>query len=271
MKLALAQLEIEGGKPGPNRRRAAEAVEAAAARNCDLVCLPEMFTVGYFAFDSYPRTAEPLDGETVGQFQELAVEHDIAILAGTFVEDLEQSAKAGFETPAPDGYANTAVYIDATGERRAIYRKHHLFGYESAEQQLLMPGNSLGIVEDCGFTIGISTCYDLRFPELYRRLVERDVTLTLVPSAWPYPRVEHWQLLPEARAVENLMYVGATNGVGTFDDNSLVGRSTVYDPWGTALASTGEAADLVIAELDPAVVEQRREEFPALTDRRMNR
>ncbi len=268
MKLGLAQIEIEATRVGANRERAAEAVREAATQGCDLVCLPELFTVGYFAFDSYQREAESLDGATISQFQEIAREAEVAILAGTIVEDLEESANKGFETPAEDGLANTAVYIDAEGNRRAVYRKRHLFGYQSAEQELLTPGESVPTVTEQDFTIGITTCYDLRFPELYRQLVDNGVTLTLVPSAWPYPRVEHWKLFPQARAVENLMYVAGANGVGEFDETSLVGRSAVYDPWGTAVASGGEQSGVVTATVDPDAVSQRRSEFPALDDRR---
>ncbi|MXR51326.1 carbon-nitrogen family hydrolase [Halovenus sp. WSH3] len=268
MKLALAQFEITGGKPTANTRRARELIEDAAARGCDLVALPEIFNVGYFAFDSYPREAEPLDGETITELQTLAADREIAICAGSIVEDLAESTDRGFETPAEEGYANTSVYIDDSGTRRAVYRKRHLFGYESAEQELLVPGESVATVDDLGFTVGMTTCYDLRFPQLYRRLVDEGATLVLVPSAWPYPRVEHWRLLPQARAVENLFYVGAVNGVGEFETASLLGRSTVYDPWGTAVASAGEREQLVVADIDPDVVDQRREEFPALRDRR---
>lgn len=268
MKLALAQLEIEAGAKDTNVERASAAVERAASRDSDLVVLPEIFTVGYFAFDSYARTAEPLDGETIDQLATLAREHEIAILAGSIVEDLAASAARGFETPAADGYANTSVFLDDSGTRRGVYRKHHLFGYGSAEQELLRPGESLAIIEYGGFSIGMTTCYDLRFPELYRDLVEVGATMVLVPSAWPYPRVEHWRLLPRARAVENLCYVAAVNGVGTFDEAGLLGRSAVFDPWGTQLAGLGEEAGMVTAEVDPEVVDRRRDEFPALRDRR---
>jgi predicted amidohydrolase len=267
VKLALAQFDIEGGKPATNRARARELVSEAADRGCDLVALPEIFTVGYFAFDSYPRAAEPLDGETITELQDCAADREIAICAGSFVEDLAASAERGFETPAPEGYANTSVYLDDSGTRRGVYRKRHLFGYESAEQGLLTAGESVTTVDDLGFTIGMTTCYDLRFPELYRELVDEGATLVLVPSAWPYPRVEHWQLLPRARAVENLLYVGAVNGVGEFDEASLLGRSAVYDPWGTPVASAGEHERLLVADIDPAEVQRRREEFPALADR----
>jgi hypothetical protein len=168
MKLALAQIRIEGGKTGANRERAATAVRDARAEGCDLVCLPEMFSVGYFSFENYPRAAEPLDGPTIAELEDLAAEEGIAVLAGSIVEDLEASAERGFEVPEAEGYANTSVYIDAAGQRRGVYRKRHLFGYESAERQLLTPGESLATVETAGFTVGMTTCYDLRFPELYR-------------------------------------------------------------------------------------------------------
>lgn len=268
LSLALAQLRIEGGRIEYNRRSAVEAVETASKRGAKLVVLPEIFTAGYFAFDSYSRAAEPLDGETVTELQATATQEDVAILAGSFVEDLSLSSERGYDTPADDGYANTSVFIDDDGNRRAVYRKHHLFGYGSAEQELLIPGQSLGTVEFGGFTVGMTTCYDLRFPELYRRLVDEGVTLVLVPSAWPYPRVEHWRLLPRARAVENLCYVATVNGVGTFDGSQLLGRSTVYDPWGTTVTGLGEEAGVRIARIDPDEVRRRREEFPALDDRR---
>ena len=268
MRLTLAQLEIEPAAKGTNRQRATSAIERASADGADLVVLPELFTVGYFAFDSYARSAEPLDGDTIQTIAETADAENVAVLAGSIVEDLSASSAAGFETPAEDGLANTAVFLNRDGSREAIYRKHHLFGYDSAEQDLLTPGEDVGTVDFEGFTVGMTTCYDLRFPELYRRLVDAGVTLTLVPSAGPYPRVEHWQLFPEARAVENLMYVAAANGVGSFEEATLLGRSAIYDPWGTTLASAGDEATLVTATLDPQRVTERRESFPALDDRR---
>jgi len=267
MRLALAQFEIAGGATERNVDRALELVADAAADGADLVVLPEIFNVGYFAFDSYPRAAEPLDGPTLSRVADAAADHDVAVLAGSIVEDLAASHAAGFETPATDGYANAAVFFDSDGSWQAVYRKQHLFGYGSAEQELLTPGESLPTVEFGGFTVGVTTCYDLRFPELYRELVDAGVTLALVPSAWPYPRVEHWQLFPRARAVENLMHVAAVNGVGEFEDATLLGRSAVYDPWGTRLAAAGDEPRLVVTDVDPERVAKRRSEFPVLEDR----
>ncbi|SDZ75025.1 Predicted amidohydrolase [Haloplanus vescus] len=268
MRVALAQLDQVAGDVAENLDRAATAVADAADRGADLVVLPELFTVGYFAFDSYARVAEGLDGPTFDRLSALAADHGVGLLAGSHVEDLGASAAAGVDVPETDGLANTCVFYDRDGTRRAVYRKHHLFGYESAETRLLTPGESLATVDFEGFTVGMSTCYDLRFPELYRRLADRGATLVCVPSAWPYPRVEHWETLARARAIENQCYVAAANGAAEFDDATLLGRSTVYDPWGTTLASAADDPTLVVADVDPDRIDAVREEFPALRDRR---
>ncbi|WP_152041436.1 nitrilase-related carbon-nitrogen hydrolase [Salinigranum salinum] len=268
MQLTLAQLEQKTGDVEGNRGRAAAAVERAADRGADLIALPELWNVGYFSFESYAREAESVEGPTLSALSALAERHDVGLLAGSIVEDLGASAADGVDVPADEGLANTAVFFDREGRRRGIYRKHHLFGYGSAETRLLTAGENLPTVDFEGFTLGFTTCYDLRFPELYRELAEAGVTLVLVPSAWPYPRVEHWKLLPRTRAVENLVYVATINGAAAFDEATLLGRSTVYDPWGTPLASTGDEPSLVTTEVTPERVAAVREEFPAWQDRR---
>lgn len=268
MKLACAQLPLEGGDRRGNLDRALTAIDEAAGRGADLVALPELFDVGYFAFDQYVATAQSVAGDRIGRIADRAADNDVAVLAGTIVEDLEASAADGVDVPQPEGMANTAVFLDETGTRREVYRKHHLFGYGSEAPDHFVPGERLPKVEYGGFTIGMTTCYDLRFPELYRRLSDEGVDLHLVPSAWPYPRVEHWRTLSEARAIENLSYLATINGSASFEDADLVGRSTIYDPWGTALASSGEEPTIVTAELDPDRAAEVRAEFPALRDRR---
>jgi len=273
MKLALAQIEVRAADRDGNLDRALAAIADAAGRGADLVALPELWNVGYFAFEAYERGAEALSGPTLSRLAEAARDHDVALLAGSVVEDLAESAAAGAEVPADDGLANTAVLFDSDGDRRAVYRKHHLFGYESAETRLLTPGEALPVVDLLGVRIGVTTCYDLRFPEQFRALADGGddgdgVDLVLVPSAWPYPRVEHWRTLPRARSIENLAYVATVNGSGSFEEADLVGRSTVYDPWGTTVASTGDEPALVTAEIEPDRVASVREEFPALRDRR---
>ncbi len=265
--LALAQLEIEAGDVDENVDRALSAVSRAAARGADLVALPELFTVGYFAFDRYERTAEAFEGETFTRLREAAADNDIAVLAGSIVEDL--GATESVPTPADEGLANTAALFDARGDLQLVYRKHHLFGYDSAESELLVPGERIETASFGPFTVGVTTCYDLRFPALYRRLVDAGADLVLVPSAWPYPRIEHWETLSRARAIENQSFVATVNGSGEFEDATLLGRSTVYDPWGVSIASSGDDPTLVMADLDPDAVASVREEFPALRDRRL--
>ncbi|MCU4750754.1 carbon-nitrogen family hydrolase [Halobacteria archaeon AArc-curdl1] len=265
--LGLAQLEIEAGELDGNVDRAVDAIARAAKRGADLVALPELFTVGYFAFDCYERSAEPLEGETMTRLERAAADHDVALLAGSFVEDL--AATESVETPADEGYANTTAVFSADGDLELVYRKHHLFGYDSVETELLVPGDRIDTANVCGVKIGVSTCYDLRFPELYRILVDQGAELILVPSAWPYPRIEHWETLSRARAIENQCFLATINGAGTFDDATLLGRSTVYDPWGTVLASSGDEPTLVMATIDLDAVGAVRDRFPALRDRRL--
>ncbi len=266
MNLALAQMRSDAGAVDRNLDRALDSIAAAAANGADLVALPELFSVGYFAFDAYQTAAEPLTGPTLGRIADAAADAGIAVLAGTIIEDL--AATDSTSRPATTGLANTAVLFDQTGTRQLVYRKHHLFGYESAEAALLVPGERLPTATINGFTIGVTTCYDLRFPELYRQYLDAGVTLTLVPSAWPADRVDHWQLLPRTRALENLMYLAAINGAGTIADTTLAGRSALYDPWGAPVSKANETADLPVASIDPDRVQSVRNSFPAVDDRR---
>lgn len=269
MRVACAQLDPVAGDVEANTSAAIDAVSQAGAADAELLVLPEQFSVGFFAFDEYEAAAEPIGGATHSRLAAAAEEHDVAVLAGTIVEDLAATAATtSIDVPAEEGLANTSVLLDANGDRRAIYRKAHLWGYDSREAELLVPGDSLGVTELKGFTVGMTTCYDLRFPELYRELLDAGVDLVLVPSAWPFPRVEHWRTLSQARAIENLSYLIAVNSTGQMRDQTLCGRSTVYDPWGTVLASAGDDPTLITAEVDPERIRQVRSDFPSLDDRR---
>ncbi|NHN42670.1 carbon-nitrogen family hydrolase [Halorubellus sp. JP-L1] len=271
LRVALVQFSPDAGNVEDNVERALSELEAAADAGADLVAFPELFDVGYFAFDSYARQAEGLGGPRLAAFADAARENDVWVLAGTVVEDLASTAASSVDvpTPADEGLANTAVVFSPRGDRELVYRKHHLFGYDSAEAELLVAGERRPTVDVAGFTLAVSTCYDLRFPELYREYLDAGADLVLVPSAWPYPRVEHWKTLPSTRAVENLSYVATINGAGTVGGTDLVGRSTAYDPWGTPVATTDDRETTVFADLDPERVRSVRAEFPALEDRRL--
>lgn len=266
MDVAVAQWQPEAGHVSANRDRGRQAVGEAAGAGADLVVLPELFTVGYFAFDAWPDAAEPFDGATLAMAREAAADHGVAVLAGSFVEDLAATERVA--TPADEGLANTSVLVDADGAVVAHYRKRHLFGYGSEEQARMVPGDTLGVGDLDGHTVGLTTCYDLRFPELHRAYVDEGVTLMLVPSAWPTPRAAHWTLLCRVRALENQWYLAAANGCGTVAGTALAGRSCVVDPWGELVAELGGAPGTAVATADRDEVDRIRDEFPVLRDRR---
>lgn len=269
MQITCIQLDPAAGAVSQNIARAESAVVEAANAGADLIVLPEQFAVGFFAFEEYDSSAQPIGGEIHNRFASLANDHGVAILVGSIVEDLAATREqTPLDTPASSGLANTSVLYDAAGTRRAVYRKTHLWGYDSEEATRLVPGETLGTATVQDMTMGIVTCYDLRFPSLFRALIERDVELILVPSAWPFPRVEHWRTLTKARAIENLAFVATANGTGRHGGEWLCGRSAIIDPWGTTLASGGDDPEIIHSTIDPTTVRSIRSEFPSLADRR---
>jgi predicted amidohydrolase len=257
MQLALVQFEPEEEKDA-NIDKATTYVEEAARKGADLVLLPEIWNVGYFAFDEYADGAEPLDGPTAAQMADLAAEHDTYLHAGSIVE------RDG------DDLYNTSLLFGPDGTVIDTYRKMHLFGYESEESQLLTPGERI-VTADTGFgTVGMTTCYDLRFPELYRALRDAGADLFLITSAWPQARLDHWRLLNRTRAVENQVFLAAANLVGQNGGVELGGNSTVVDPWGVPRANAGHDEGVTIADVDLGAVERVRSEFPSLADRRID-
>jgi predicted amidohydrolase len=164
-----------------------------------------------------------------------------------------------------DRIFNTSLLFGPDGTLLHTYRKVHLFGYGSREQELLTPGEA---VAGHG-TLALSTCYDLRFPELFRAQVDAGSQLFLVAAAWPAARLAHWQLLLRSRALENQSYLLACNAAGTQGGVALAGRSAVVDPWGEVVAEAGDRAEVLTAHLDPELPARARTEFPALADRRL--
>ncbi|MFI6501396.1 carbon-nitrogen family hydrolase [Nonomuraea typhae] len=257
MKIALVQVASPPEEsPGARRSRVAEMV--AAARGSDLVVLPELWAVGYFAFDSYAEQAETPAGPTVTAGREWARELGAHVHLGSIVE--RDSRGALF---------NTAVLIAPDGAIVHTYRKVHVFGYASREAELLTPGDALEVADTAFGPLAATTCYDLRFPELWRDLVDRGAKSVIVPAAWPAARREHWRLLTACRAIEEQVLLIACNAVGVQAGGvELGGHSRVVDPWGNVLAEAGTEEGLTFCETDPAMVDTVRAEFPVLADRR---
>ena len=253
MKIASIQLEMADRPKEKNVEHALAMIDQVPA--ADLILLPEIWTCGFFAFDRYAAESEPLNGPTVNLFRQKARARGCHIVMGSLVE---RDAESLF---------NTTVFIGPGGEILAGYRKIHLFGYQSDETKLLTPGKEIVVVDTPWGRAGFATCYDLRFPELFRRLVDRGAEIFLIPSAWPLARIDAWRLFNRARAHENLAFLISCNCAGENAGKRYGGHSMVVDPWGKVLAEGGEGGEIVTAEIDPAQVEQARKEFPVLADR----
>jgi predicted amidohydrolase len=253
MRVASVQLAIEDRPKDATLRHVLALLDET--RGSDLVLLPELWPCGFFAFNRYASESETVSGPLVTALRTKTRELRIHLLTGSFVE-----------RDGPDLF-NTALLIDPDGEILARYRKIHLFGYKSEERRLLRRGDDVTVVPTPWGRAGFATCYDLRFPELFRRMVDRGAELFLVTSAWPQPREEAWVLLNRARAVENLAFVFACNCAGEVGGRRYVGRSMFVDPLGVVLADGGADESIVTAEVDPKQVAELRREFPFLEDR----
>ncbi len=257
MRASLIQIAVDLNESVEDRRvRAASLV--VAQRGADLVVLPELWTVGAFAYTAFEAEAEPLEGPTHEVMAKAAAEAGTWLHAGSFVER------------AADGTLyNTSLVFSPQGERTAVYRKIHRFGFDKGEAVMMGAGEELVTVALPDTTLGLATCYDLRFPEQFRGLVDAGAEALVVVAGWPERRRAHWTLLAQARAVENQSYVLAVGTAGTHGDIQQAGHSIVVDPWGEVLAQAGADEEVLTVELDADKVRATREQFPALKDRRL--
>ncbi|MEV7113907.1 carbon-nitrogen family hydrolase [Streptomyces anulatus] len=257
MRASLIQIAVDPDESVEDRRvRAASLV--VAQRGADLVVLPELWPVGAFAYTAFEAEAEPLEGPTHEVMAKAAAEAGTWLHAGSFVER------------AADGTLyNTSLVFSPQGERTAVYRKIHRFGFDKGEAVMMGAGEELVTVALPDTTLGLATCYDLRFPEQFRGLVDAGAEALVVVAGWPERRRAHWTLLAQARAVENQAYVLAVGTAGTHGDIQQAGHSIVVDPWGEVLAQAGADEEVLTVELDADKVRATREQFPALKDRRL--
>lgn len=258
MRIAAIQLLVsDEAKPAERLDAVRTAVRDEAERGAELVVLPEMWLPGFFGFDSYAEVAERLDGPTVTALATLAADTGVRLCAGSLVERSDA------------GLHNTTLLFERTGELVATYRKIHLYGYGSREQQLLVRGTEVVTYDLGGVRVGLSTCYDLRFPELYRKAVELGAELFLVVAGWPFPRVDAWRCLARARAIENQAAVVACNAAGRQGNGVFAGTSVAFNAWGTPLGELDDRPGVLRVDVDPADVRVARDDFPALRDRVM--
>lgn len=268
VRAAAVQMTATTGKE-QNLRTATDLVRRAAAHGAELVVLPELWSI-LGPPEVILREAEPLDGPTLSSVRDLAREVGIWLVAGSIPEQAEEGERC----------FNTSCLVCPDGEITASYRKIHLFdnevpGAAYRESSTVTAGSeivtaSVITAAEDEITVGMSTCYDLRFPEMYRVLALGGARVVVVPSAFTSATgAAHWDLLVRARAVENQLFVVAPNQSGmTGAGVSCWGHSVIVDPWGVVLATAPDRPGHVIADLDLARLAEVRASLPSLANRR---
>lgn len=266
MRAAAVQLTATADK-ATNLETADRLVRAAARDGASLVVLPEKWSV-YGSPEDQRAGAEPLDGPALSWARAIARELGIDLVAGSIAERVE---------PTTDGRgSNTSVHVGPDGADRATYRKIHMFdvlvgGRAYKESDGEAPGDEIVLSATAdGVGLGLTICYDLRFPELYRRLAVEGARILAVPSAFTEPTTrDHWEVLLRARAIENQAFVIAANQVGRHAPGLRTGgRSMIVDPWGLVLAQAPDSESYAIADLDLDRQQRIRADLPSLANRR---
>lgn len=256
IKIALLQMDIEMGKPEVNFAKCEAMLEKAMAElsKPDVIMLPEMWNTGY-ALEQIHLLADVEGVKTKSFFSSFCRKHKVNIIAGSIAEKIGNDVR------------NTAYVFNRDGEIVGDYSKMHLFRLMD-EEKYLISGDRLGELEIEEQPSGLMICYDIRFPELTRRLALNGAKILYVPAEWPIPRLKHWRTLLLARAIENQMYVVACNRVGVSGTTGFFGHSMIIDPWGDVIAEGGENEEILRAELDLDQVDKVRKTIPIFEDRR---
>ena len=259
MRIKTFQMDIIPGDPRANRDRVKEWFARhldASLKDTDLVVLPEMWTTAY-TLPELKDLAEPAEhNESTGLLQTLAKKYGTNIIGGSI------AVKKGMDI------FNRALVIDRKGDLIYTYDKLHLVPMLD-EPTYLSPGTSqVEAFELDGMKMGLIICFDLRFPEVTRRLALQGAKALFIPAEWPAARTRHWEVLSQARAIENQMYVVSSNRVGSYNNIEFAGRSMIISPWGDVLAEgSSEREELVESVLDLEHVTKVRKEVPTLSSR----
>ena len=263
LRVACVQLNASAVK-ADNLEKVDRLVARAAATGADLVVLPEKWNA-LGPPDVLRENAEPIEGgETVEAMSAWARDHGITLVGGSISERREGREKL----------SNTCLVFDPEGEVAMAYRKIHMFdvqvgGHVYRESEAEEPGEEIALVTVEDWRLGLTVCYDLRFPELYRILAVEGAELITVPAAFTlFTGKDHWELLVRARAVENQCFVAAANQWGSHEGGKAsYGRSMIVDPWGLVLAQAPDEDGVIVAELDKAALERVRRSLPSLANR----
>ncbi len=259
LTVSLAQIDVIRSDPETNLKKGEALIAEASLGQSDIICFPELWTTG-LDWAASERIAA-LQGETIERISEMAKRYRIWI-SGSVLELNERGRPS-----------NTHILFDPSGKRAGTYRKTHLFSMLH-EDEHMAPGNSLCLVDTPWGLVGLSVCYDIRFPELFRTYAIKGAKIVISPMAFPYPRVNHWKVLVRARAIENQLYMIGVNRVGAEDlgkDGNIAyfGDSVIIDPWGeTVIEAKEKEEELVTASIDMDRVDEVRARMNVLKDRR---
>ena len=259
MKIAVAQISCSLGDPEANLSKVHDFSRRAKDVSAELIVFPEMTDTGY-SMSVIQKHANHWKSGFVTGLQEIAKQLSIAIASGVSERD-------------GSSIYNSQVLVDAKGEIVAKYRKAHLYAVAPVEEQTCFtPGDSFASFKLGRLRFGFSICYDLRFPEMYRKMaIEQNVGAFAISSAWPFPRVEHFRTLALARAIENQSYVVVSNRVGKDDDLWFCGSSAIIDPRGVVIAAaSADREELIHADLSQELVDSVRQRVQSLGHRRQD-
>ncbi|WP_432403520.1 carbon-nitrogen family hydrolase [Wukongibacter sp. M2B1] len=256
-KASMIQLDIIYKEPEKNLIKVQELVKEAMKDDPDMIILPETWTTGYSeeVFHDIDKYAEDENGKVVSSLKELALNNEIWIVGGSIPEKNEE------------GIYNTIFLIDRNGEIKGKYRKMHLYSAMD-EDEGFKNGENMPVFETEFGKISLMTCYDIRFVELSRTYAVRGAEAIIVVSNFPNPKLNHWRILLQARAIENQLYIIACNRVGEAGESSYFGHSLVIDPWGNIVKEGDEEETILTGEIDFKKVEEVRNIIPMYYDRR---
>lgn len=261
--IAVVQMDTQNDK-GENLRQACAFIDEAAGHGVKMICFPEVMNlIGRNVGEGGGKETVP--GYTTNRLSKKAIEHQVYIHAGSITEEIPRERRS----------RNTSIMISPEGEVLAAYRKLHMFditlsdGTAFNESDKVEPGNEIVTVDTELGIFGMSICYDIRFPELYRIMAARGAQILLTPASFTMPTgKDHWEPLLRARAIENGCYVVAAGQIGAKPNYPAFGNSMVIDPWGTVIARAKDKPGLTYAEIDLDYLDQIRKQIPSLKNRR---
>ncbi len=257
MKISLIQMKMTFEDIEHNFKKAEELIRLAAKENPDTIALPETWSTGFFPKENIKEFCDQNGNRTKRLFSKLSKELNVNIIAGSVINEKQ------------DGIYNTSYIFNKQGECIAEYDKTHLFSY-MGEDQYFEKGSGITVFELDGIKCGIVICYDIRFVELVRTLALQEIKILFVVAQWPMLRIHHWQILNEARAIENQIFVACVNSCGRAGETIYGGNSALIDPWGEVILRASNQEEIITGNLELSIVEKIRDTIHVYKDRRPN-